>query len=214
MSEKELEERVMLDENQFLEIKKYFQENFTNVRLIKQENLYFDDANNRVHSLNNMLRIRIIYNDCPLQTSEKGLKLRTIKSQKLREFTYKVKGEDGDIEYTQLLTHYWYEKVLRESKLPNCATKDELVKDGVNINTLKMLISLSTERLEIDNKDHTLILDKNLYNGITDYNLEIESKISKNHAKNLIYQYCEMFNIQYDPNYKTKVRRAFESIKR
>ena len=194
MSEKELEERVMINKSQFLEIEKYIQENFHNFKLIHQKNRYFDDANRTVKKVNNMLRIR------------------SFKNSKEREFTYKVKGVEGDIEYTQILSHYWFYQITRYSRLPEGIVKEKLLEDGVDVNSLKMLVDLYTRRIEVKIDDYLFVLDANLYNGITDYNIEIESDVSKKHAKDVILKYCEMFNLEYKEKYITKSKRAFASI--
>ena len=194
MSEKELEERVMINKSQFLEIEKYIQENFHNFKLIHQKNRYFDDANRTVKKVNNMLRIR------------------SFKNYKEREFTYKVKGVEGDIEYTQILSHYWFYQITRYSRLPEGIVKEKLLEDGVDVNSLKMLVDLYTRRIEVKIDDYLFVLDANLYNGITDYNIEIESDVSKKHAKDVILKYCEMFNLEYKEKYITKSKRAFASI--
>ncbi len=194
MSEKELEERVMINRKQFLEIEKYIQENFHNVKTIYQKNRYFDDNNQTIKKVNTMLRIR------------------SFRSCKLREFTYKVKGEEGDIEYTQLLTHYWFYQITRFSRLPEGVVKERLLQDGVDVNSLKMICDLYTRRMEVKFDDHIFVLDINLYNGITDYNVEIESSVSKKHAKEMILKYCDQFGLEYKDKYITKSKRAFLSL--
>lgn len=195
MSEKELEERVMLNKEQFLEIEKYFQENFSHLKIIHQKNRYFDDKNHTIEKLKNVLRIR---------SFENGQE---------REFTYKIKGDNGDIEYNQTLSHYWFYQITRKSHLPLGAIKQKLIEDGVDINSLKSLVDLLTRRIEIEKEDYTIVLDANLYNGISDYNLEIESKKSKEHAKKIILDLCEKFNLKYSEHYLSKSARAFSSIK-
>ena len=196
MREKELEERVMLDRKQFLEIEKYIRDNFSHAKIIHQKNRYFDDDKHTIESIGNMLRIR------------------SFPKNKEREFTYKIKGENGDIEINQILSHYWFYEITRKSHLPDGPVKEQLIKDGVDISNLKMLVELYTRRLEVELDDHRLILDANLYNDISDYNLEIESNISKRHAKEVIMHYCNMFKIEYKEGYVTKVARAFKSIKK
>ena len=195
MSEKELEERVMIDKKQFLEIEKYFQENFPNYRIIHQKNHYFDDKYRTIKKLDTVLRIR------------------SFKDKKEREFTYKIKGEEGDIEYTQLLSRYWFYQITRYSKLPDGPVKQKLFDDKVDIESLKMLVDLYTRRMEVRFDNYLFVLDANMYNGITDYNIEIESDISKQHAKEVILQYCNQFGLEYKKKYIGKCKRALQSIK-
>ena len=196
MSEKELEERVMINKSQFLEIEKYIQENFPHAKIIHQKNRYFDDPNRTVKKVHNVLRIR------------------SFKSCKEREFTYKVKGEEGDIEYTQILSHYWFYQITRYSRLPAGPVKEQLLKDGVDINSLKMLVDLYTRRIEVRIDDYIFVLDVNLYNGITDYNIEVESDVSKKHAKDIILKYCDQFGLTYSDKYMSKSKRAFMTMKK
>lgn len=196
MSEKELEERVMIDKEQFLEIEKYLQDNYHGIKTIYQKNRYFDDAKNTIKNKHSVLRIR------------------SFKSCKLREITYKIKGEDGDIEYNQPLSHYWFYQITRFARFPEGDVKNHLVKDGVDFNSLKMITDLYTRRMEVKIDNYLFVLDTNLYNGICDYNIEIESDISKSHAKEMILKYCKKFNLTYNDNYISKSRRAFLSMKK
>ena len=109
MREKELEERVLINRDQFLEIEKYIQENYPNVKTIYQKNRYFDDKDGTVKKIHNMLRIR------------------SFRSCKMRELTYKIKGEEGDIEFTQPLSHYWFYQITRYSRLPEGIVKENLI---------------------------------------------------------------------------------------
>ena len=194
MSEKELEERVMINKSQFLEIEKYLQENFHNVKTIYQKNRYLDDKNNSIRSNHRVLRIR------------------SFRSCKMRELTYKVKGDEGDIEYSLQLSHYWFYQITRYSRLTEGQVKEKLLEDGVDINSLKMLVELYTRRMEVKIDNYLFVLDTNLYNGICDYNIEIESSVSKKHAKEVLLQYCEKFDIEYKDTYVVKSKRAFDSL--
>lgn len=196
MSEKELEERVMINRNQFLEIKKYIQENYPNVKTIYQKNRYFDDDNNTIKNLHCVLRIR------------------SFRSSKMRELTYKVKGDEGDIEFNQNLSHYWFYQITRFSRFPEGTVKEKLLEDNIDLSSLKMIVDLYTRRMEVKINDYLFVLDTNLYNGICDYNIEIESHVSKKHAKEIILKYCQQFGLEYKDNYKSKSRRAFETLKK
>ena len=196
MKEKELEERVLIDKEQYLQIEKYLKENFSRLNIIHQKNRYFDDKDMSIKKLNTVLRIR------------------SFRSCKERELTYKVKGAEGDIEYTQMLSHYWFYQLTRFSRLPEGHVKERLVEDGVDINSLHMLVDLYTKRIEVKMDDYLFVLDANMYNGITDYNIEIESDVSKKHAKETILKYCEKFGLTYSDKYIVKSKRAFMTIKK
>ena len=194
MSEKELEERVLISKNQFLEIQKYIQENYPDAISINQNNRYFDDAALTIRNKHNVLRIRSFPN-----TNK-------------RELTYKIAGLEGDIEHNQPLTYYWYTQIVRFSRLPNGEVKEKLLEDGVNIKSLRTLVELKTRRIEVKLEKYTIVLDENHYNHITDYDLEIESKVSKSHAKEVILELCHKFGLAYKNDYPVKSRRAFDSL--
>ena len=194
MSEKELEERAIIDKNQYVAIEQFIKEKYPDYILLHLKNRYFDDAKKTIKSIKNMLRIR------------------SIKGKNYREFTYKVKGDDEDIEYNQLLSYYQFNKIIFSSRYPTGEVLEKLKSDNVDISSLKSLVELRTRRMEVKLKDYTIVLDANEYNGVVDYDIEIESIISKNHAKTLLLQFCEQFNIEYKNDYPTKSNRAFRSI--
>ena len=195
MSVKELEERVLINKKQYLLIEKYIKDTFKDYTIIHQKNRYFDDEKKTIRANKNMLRIR------------------SLKNSSIRELTYKIKGDNGDIECNQPLTYYWFRQILDNSRLPDGEVKSKLLEDNVDISSLKCLVDLRTRRTEVHLEDYTLVLDANMYNNIIDYDIEIESKISKMHAKEVILRLCEEFNLQYKNDYQVKSSRAFASIK-
>lgn len=195
MSVKELEERVMLTKNQYLNIEDFLKSTYENYRITHQKNRYLDDNKRTINSLRHVLRIR------------------SFTHSKNRELTYKVDGVDGDIEYNQILTYYWFRKLTQESRLLPGEVSEALLKDNVDINSLKVLVDLRTRRLEVSLKDYTIVLDANLYNDIVDYNLEVESNVSREHAKKVILDFCKKFDLTYQDDYVVKSLRALNSIK-
>lgn len=194
MSEKELEERVMLTQNQYLQIEKYLKDKYSNIVVTHQKNRYFDDDLKRIHANKDMLRIR------------------SFTYKKDRELTYKKKGEDGDIEFNQIINQYWFNQIIHHSRLPQGEVKNKLLEDNIDIYSLSSIIDLRTRRLEVKLPEYTIVLDANLYANICDYDLEIESKISKEHAKKIILDFCSLFNLEYKNDYPTKSNRAFKAI--
>ena len=194
MSVKELEERVLLNKNQFLELEKYIQENYPHFTVTQQVNRYLDDAALTIRNKVNMLRIR------------------SFPKENKRELTYKIGTPNGDIENNQPLTYYWYTQIVRFSRLPEGEVKEKLLADGVNIKSLRTLVELKTKRIEVKLDKYTIVLDENHYNHITDYDLEIESKVSKSHAKEVILELCDKFGLTYKNDYPVKSRRAFDSL--
>lgn len=84
---------------------------------------------------------------------------------------------------------------------------------GSKLDNFQEITRLKTDRIEIQFDDYLLVIDKNKYSGIIDYDLEIESQ-NQSKAKEILSTYCDKYNLKYDPNYKTKSRRAFEALDR
>ncbi len=76
----------------------------------------------------------------------------------------------------------------------------------------KEVAKLVTDRVEVEMDDYLLVIDKNDYHGITDYDLEIESN-NQQYSRKIVEFYCKKYGFKYDPNYKTKSHRAFEMVK-
>ena len=68
-------------------------------------------------------------------------------------------------------------------------------------------------RLEIEKDNYLLVIDKNVYNDITDYNLEIEANDSIESAKKILSDYIKKFNLtHYNEKYVGKAHRAIDSV--
>ena len=69
------------------------------------------------------------------------------------------------------------------------------------------IAKMVTERIEVQYKDYLLVIDKNIYHGIVDYDLEIEAK-SQQKALILVKKCCNLYNLTYDSQYQVKSHRA------
>ena len=70
-----------------------------------------------------------------------------------------------------------------------------------------------TKRIEIPIEDYLLVVDKNEYLDVVDYDIEIEAK-TQQRAKEVMLELCKKYRLQYDTNYKVKSARAFERFKK
>ena len=184
----EYEARVMLSITQYNKLL----EIMSDIIPITLINEYFDDDNCSIIKDRKMLRIRNLDN--------KGY-----------ELTFKVKGDNGDAEYNQPISNEERNQFKAKGIFPNGDVKEQVQK-VIPIESIKLITSLKTLRYEKQIEDYLLVLDKNEYNGIIDYNLEIESD-SKQKSVDLIKKYCAIYGLQYSENYKGKSRRAILSIK-
>ena len=79
-----------------------------------------------------------------------------------------------------------------------------------SLNDYHQIAKLITHRIEVKYKDYLLVIDKNEYHGVIDYDLEIEAT-SQNKALEVIKEYCEKYHLSYDKEYKTKSHRAIKT---
>lgn len=189
----ECEDRVMLTEEEYFEVLAFYLRNKSEIDFIMQTNIYIDSV------------------DFILRKSGKSLRIRTING-KYSELTLKIKGKEGDKEYNEILPLSKLNDFTINGIFPDGEIKNILILDGININFLQVLTSLDTRRYEEKIEDYLLVIDKNDYNGITDYNLEVEAP-SKSRAHEVMISICEKFKISYSSEYITKSSRALSSIK-
>lgn len=184
----EYEARVMLSITQYNKLLLLM----SKINPITLINEYFDDDN------------------CSIIKSRKMLRIRNLNFSGY-ELTLKIKGENGDTEYNQPISPEERDLFIKNGIFPDGEVKN-LVKDIIPLETISLITSLKTMRYEKNIEDYLFVLDKNEYNGIVDYNLEIESD-SKQKSVEIIKKYCKDYNIQYSEKYKGKSRRAILSVK-
>ena len=191
-AQKEFETRLLISEEQYFFIVTYYMNIQPNKHFLQNANHYFDTDDLFLRNQHMTLRVRII-ND--------------VKS----ELTLKIKGENGDDEITDGLTPKEQELLLEQNIFPYGQVRNRLMLLPYSLDKYHRIASLYNRRLEIEQEDHTLVIDKNSYGDIVDYNLEIESKIGIDHAKDLLKMYAEKFNLTLSKEkYVGKARRAID----
>ncbi len=192
-SNKEYEARIMLDEERYFFIVTYYMNLYPNKHFLQNANFYFDTDDLYLRSQHMTLRVRVI-ND--------------VKS----ELTLKIKGEDGDEEINDGLTPRESDLLVNEGIFPYGQVRNRLMLLPYSLDKYHKITALYNRRLEIEFDDHLLVLDKNTYGDMLDYNLEIESKIGIKHAKDMLKSYIEKFNIPVSKEkYVGKARRAIDA---
>ena len=190
-TQKEYETRLMLTEEQYFFIVTYYMNIQPNKHFLQITNHYYDtDELNLTKDQRMTLRVRII-ND--------------VKS----ELTLKIKGEDGDEEVTDGLSPKEQELLLEQNIFPYGQVRNRLMLLPYPLNKYRRITSLFNRRLEIEFEDHILVVDKNTYEDEVDYNLEIESSVGIVHAKELLKEYVNKFDLTLSKEkYIGKARRA------
>ena len=152
---KEYEARVMVSEDQYLEIRKKYLTSKNPKRDLINVNHYYDTEDRYLTHHHMVLRVREI-------------------NEKEYELTLKIKGEECDLELNHSLTY-------DESQNINMVTAPEIIKElrarNVDISSLKLVSTLKTERLEVKYEDYLLVIDKNYYNNKVDFNIVKSKKI-------------------------------------
>lgn len=190
---KEYETRIMLTESEYFEIVSHFMRLHPNKHFLKNTNTYFDTE------------------DLYLRKNHITFRLRTINDIK-SELTIKIKGKNGDDEINDSLNSQEAQLVLKSRVFPDGDVKNFLLTLPYTFDAYKEITTLYNVRLEIEEKDHLLVIDKNTYNNIIDYNLEIETKDGIESARRILNYYIEQFSlVNRGQKYVGKAHRAIMS---
>ena len=130
--------------------------------------------------------------------TKNGMMLRIRNSSTgIHELTLKVRQVEGVLEINETL-----------DKHPQIdAALDNKFKE------FKQIIKLVTQRIEIPIDDYLLVIDKNEYLDVTDYDIEVEAN-SQQRAKEVMMSYVNKYGLHYDENYQVKSARAFARYKK
>ena len=188
----EYEARVMITENQYSSVLDYYTRQDKNIHKLVNLNYYYDDDKMTISNSHNVLRLRSI-------------------DEANHELTLKIKGDNGDIEINRPLTSKQLNEFMNQINISDVEIINQLKQIGVDLENLKLIAKLKTERVEIQEEDYLLVIDKNYYNDKIDYNLEVEST-SKSIAIERLKQVIEPFGIEYKKDYISKSRRAIYNL--
>lgn len=188
----EYEARVMINEEQYFNIKNHYLETHYPKEELINENYYFDTE------------------DLKLSNSHKVLRMRKINDQKY-ELTLKIQEEKGCLEINHPLTSMEKDELLEHGAISSKEIKDKLLSIGIDPSSVRYITNLKTERLEIKINKGLLVIDKNYFRGKIDYNIEVESD-SENHAESLLLSIIEPFGVTYEKDYINKARRAIYNL--
>ena len=123
--------------------------------------------------------------------TKKMFRIRNINNQE-QELTLKIRNVDNStVEINETLeSHKEIDKYLEGQ-----------------FSDYKVVAKLITHRIEIDYHHYLLVIDKNIFHGCTDFDLEVESN-SQQKSLEIIQKYCEKYGLTFDPHYHSKSHRA------
>lgn len=192
-TQKEYETRLMLSEEQYFTVVTYYMNAYPNKHFLQITNTYYDT------------------DDLFLRSQHMTLRLRVINDSK-SEFTLKIKGEDGDEEINDGLSPKEADLLYNENLFPYGQVRNRLMLLPYSLDKYHKITTLYNRRLEIDFADHLLVIDKNNYGDVLDYNIEVESKVGIKHAKEILKQFIEKFNLTVSKEkYRGKATRAIDN---
>lgn len=189
---KEYEARVMVSEKEYLDLLRHYSKCRCPKRKIINTNTYFD------------------YKNLFLTKNHMVLRTRSI-SENEYELTLKIKGDESDLELNHIISKEEYEKMREKIIIPQSNVLDKLKELKLDLSKLVLLTDLTTERMEIEYKKHTLVIDKNYFRNKVDYNVEVES-FSRKAAKIYLLKHVLPFGITYKKGYVSKSRRAIYNL--
>ena len=188
----EYEARVMINEEQYINIRKHYLNSKYPKEEIINENFYFDTE------------------DLKLTSSHKVLRMRKINNSKY-ELTLKIKGEKGDIEINHKLTDNEKDDLLENSIISYPPILDKLKESNIDPSSIRYITNLKTERLEVRLEYCLLVIDKNYYRNKIDFNLEVESS-AKSLAKSQLEEIIKPFGLKIKKDYINKAKRAIYNL--
>ena len=186
----EYEERAMLSSDEYESLMKYYQ-NLEGAKYFSQVNHYFDSKDFILKNNMILLRARII-------------------EENIYELTLKTKEDKGTLETNKIITYKKFMKLRDCSKVPSKEIRRR-IKKVMSIKNLKYIGQLKTERLEYKENDYLIVIDKNYYGDVIDFNIEIEAQ-SKKEAKKILESVSKKFSIKVSDNYMSKSKRLFHYL--
>lgn len=192
---KEFESRIMLTDDEYLSIVSFYMKLYPNKHFLQNTNIYYDSDDLYLRSQGITLRLRVI-NDINA------------------EFTLKIKGRNGDIEINDALNINQYNLLKNDNICPEGEVKKYLLTLPYPMAHYHQVAVLYNRRLEIENDDHLLVIDKNAYGDVVDYNLEVEAKDDIKTAERYLKEYIDKFNLSLlKQKYQGKATRAINNAK-
>ena len=188
----EIEAKVLINEDDYNRVLKFYKKE--ELQKVTQLNYYIDTDD--------------------LLWKQFGIGLR-IRQKDFFVLNMKAPLQEGLLEKKESISEKEFDNFKNNGVFPNGSIKNLLLMFGVDITKLKIQTTLKTERIVIENfsDNEVFAIDKNYYNGLIDYELELEGT-SLERAKNSLKEKCEELNIDFVENAKSKQVRAMETIKK
>lgn len=142
---------------------------------------------------------------------KEGIALRIREKNGQYELTLKTPLSQGLLEKNCVITKQQFDDFKAKGIFPKGDTSRFLTMLDIDIATLKILTSLTTDRIDVEYKGGLLSIDRNCYSGKTDYEVEFEYN-NLGGAKKVLSDLFEENGIAYTFTKASKTRRAMEAL--
>lgn len=129
------------------------------------------------------------------------------------ELTLKTPLSQGMLEKSNEITMNEFCALRDFGEFPKCDLRRFLVMLDFNIEDLRILASLSTERIEVEYEGGVLCIDRNSYNGIIDYEVEFEYNNMEG-AKKILSDFLTANGIEFEFSKFRKAARALAQYRK
>ncbi|HBN00625.1 MAG TPA: CYTH domain-containing protein [Firmicutes bacterium] len=144
--------------------------------------------------------------------SKEKLALRIREKDNHFEMTLKVPLSQGLLEKNCTWNKETFIRFRDCGIFPDGDIKKMLNMLDIDTKSLKIITSLTTERIDVPYQNGKLSIDKNTYSGLDDYEIELEHN-NEGDAEKYLKQLFEENDIPYVLNKKSKVVRAMEAYR-
>lgn len=184
----EIEAKILVSEEEFQKVTDFFAVSLKDA--VKQKNYYIDTPTQTLRQVGFGLRIR----------EKDGYLTLTLKSPL----------SEGTLEKNQIIHKDEFTLLRDKNIFPSGPIEEFLTILGFEIPKLKILTSLTTERISVNYDQREISLDKNMYAEITDYEIESEQS-SIDLAELILKKLCQDVGITFKLNNLTKHARALNA---
>lgn len=144
--------------------------------------------------------------------SKEKLALRIREKNEHFEMTLKVPLSQGLLEKNCSWSKETFENFRDNGIFPDGDIKKMLNMLDIHTKSLKIITSLTTDRIDVPYENGKLSIDKNTYSGQSDYEIELEHN-NEGDAEKYLEQFLKENDIPYTLNKKSKVVRAMEAYR-
>lgn len=183
----EIEAKALVSQDEYRKLTHFFRGN----RRYMQTNYYIDSEDRAL--------------------SKNGIALRIREKAGVYELTLKTPLSEGLLEKNTLISIEDFATLRDFGEFPKGDTARFLTMLDFDVQSLKILTSLSTERIDVDYEGGLLSIDRNVYSGKVDYEIEFEYN-SLEKAKEILSKLLSDNEIECHFNEISKIQRAMKAI--